>query len=109
MNNSVCGPKMYHRDTESTEKTPIGTRRCPLRLYGELKGAGGSEQGADLARVLDARTAFDARGDIDRGSARNANRLGQQLGGQAARQHPWKRPRSAGDQPPIKSQAIAAG
>src|SRR6266436_6007115 len=70
--------------------------------------AGGGKKRTDLVEILLAGAALNARGDIDRDGAGNAHRLGQQLGGQSSREHPWAAPGPAGDQIPVEGEAVAA-
>src|SRR6266850_6334486 len=70
--------------------------------------AGGGKKRTDLVEILLAGAALNARGDIDRGGAGNAHRLGQQLSGQPPRQHPRTAPGPAGDQSPVEGEAVAA-
>ena len=46
-----------------------------------------AHEGADLIRILFARRALDAGGDVDAGRARDAQRLADIAGVEAARQH----------------------
>src|SRR5260370_42263447 len=92
--------------TPSDRGPPARTRAGRPRSL--LKRAGGGEKGADLIEVLYSGATLDAGGDIDRDRTGNTDRLGQHLGGQAARQHPWAAPRPLRDQPPVESQTVAA-
>src|SRR5262249_544248 len=77
-------PQRYRGHGEKCSAPRVeAARRIPVV---ELNGVGGGEESADLVRIFNAGTAFDARGDVDCRGAGNAHRFRQQLGGEAARQ-----------------------
>src|SRR6516165_10350506 len=103
------GDKAPAIDAEMTalvRPAPEGVRDPHPRS--SLQRAGGGEKSADLVEILFAGTALDAGRDIDRCGTGNPYCFRQQFGGQATRQHPLAAAGSAGDQPPIEGEAIAA-